>query len=268
MAFFTKVPPLDWQTPIVDTENGYPSAQFIRLWQQMFQNGDFTSAQLATKADKTTQIIAGVGLDGGGDLSQDRTISLDAVLNDLNDVDTVTTPPTDGQALVFDEGAGLWVPDTISGGSGTLIGITQLVLPADFNVATGAWRLPTTWSEERDTLSAYTAGDTFVTVPTGVTLVKASAMVGWSNGDSQRAVAVSDSSTFAATGNHILHDARPGVFETLSAIEGPFIPVTAGTPFYIGFNSFFAAANLSGASGTNFGRPTRIAFEWYSDWPI
>lgn len=41
------------------------------------------------------------------------------VLDDLGDVDTTTTPPTDGQALVWDDAGGLWVPgDVASGGGG------------------------------------------------------------------------------------------------------------------------------------------------------
>lgn len=78
-----KVDPLDWQTPIVNPQTGLPTPQFIRLWQSMFQNTDVVVddiddvvAALALKADKTTQIIAGVGLDGGGDLSANRTIDL------------------------------------------------------------------------------------------------------------------------------------------------------------------------------------------------
>lgn len=40
-------------------------------------------------------------------------------LDELLDVDTVTTPPDDGQALVYDDASGLWVPgDVASGGGG------------------------------------------------------------------------------------------------------------------------------------------------------
>src|SRR5690606_4550148 len=98
---FTKVPPLEWQIPIVDPETGRPSAQFMRLWQQTFQNAEGTEGQIGAlveaidaveediielqedKADKVTEIVAGVGLSGGGDLSADRTIDLE---------DTAVTP--------------------------------------------------------------------------------------------------------------------------------------------------------------------------------
>lgn len=44
------------------------------------------------------------------------------VLNDLLDVDTVTVPPTNGQALVYNSASNLWEPGTILGANGTVIG--------------------------------------------------------------------------------------------------------------------------------------------------
>lgn len=79
-----KITPLDWRTPIVDLETGAPSLQFIRLWQQLFGNADsaiFTAnsavSALANKVDKTTQVIAGTGLTGGGTLDADVTLNID-----------------------------------------------------------------------------------------------------------------------------------------------------------------------------------------------
>lgn len=43
-------------------------------------------------------------------------------LDDLTDVDTSTTPPTDGQALVYDNASGQWIPGTATGGGGAIIG--------------------------------------------------------------------------------------------------------------------------------------------------
>jgi hypothetical protein len=42
-----------------------------------------------------------------------------AKLDDLTDVDTSSVAPTNGQALVFDSGTGLWKPGTIAGGGGS-----------------------------------------------------------------------------------------------------------------------------------------------------
>lgn len=93
MATTTKVPyqkvqPLDYRTPIVNP-NGTPSDQFIRIWQQLFQNGEFTNGNVDAKADKTTKIIAGVGLGGGGTLAADVTLNLE---------DTAVTPGLYGDA--------------------------------------------------------------------------------------------------------------------------------------------------------------------------
>jgi hypothetical protein len=42
----------------------------------------------------------------------------DAVIDDLSDVDTATTVPTDGQSLTWSTSTGKWIPATITGGSG------------------------------------------------------------------------------------------------------------------------------------------------------
>lgn len=111
MANRQKVPPLDWQTPIVDPKTGQPSAQFMRLWQLMFGNEEVTNGQaeealtgLDAKADKTTNIVAGAGLTGGGDLSSDRTLNVGAGTginvnaNDVALADTAVAPGTYGDS--------------------------------------------------------------------------------------------------------------------------------------------------------------------------
>jgi hypothetical protein len=65
--------------------------------------GDFTATNVE---DALAELFASGG--GGGV----------ADLDDLTDVDTTTTPPADGQALVWDDGDSLWVPGTVSGGGG------------------------------------------------------------------------------------------------------------------------------------------------------
>ena len=51
-------------------------------------------------------------------------------INDLNDVDTATVAPSDGQALVYDVGDSTWKPGTISGGSGVTESDTAPVSPS------------------------------------------------------------------------------------------------------------------------------------------
>lgn len=58
-------------------------------------------------------------------------------INDLNDVDTVTTAPSNGQALIWDSTVSQWKPGTVSGGGGSLgsttISLTTGTLnPGDF----------------------------------------------------------------------------------------------------------------------------------------
>lgn len=83
------ITPLDYRTPIVDPETGAPTLQFVRLWQQLFGNEQNSADGLAAKADKAIVLTAGVGLNGGGDLSADRTFDL---------ADTAVTPSTYGDA--------------------------------------------------------------------------------------------------------------------------------------------------------------------------
>lgn len=110
----TEIQPLDQNFKIVNPD-GTPTEFFIR-WAQQRQ----TDIQDAVPA--TRRVNTGTGLAGGGDLSADLTLSLDADINDLNDVDTVTTPPTDGQALIWDAGDSEWVPgDVPSSGARTLV---------------------------------------------------------------------------------------------------------------------------------------------------
>lgn len=87
MPIRQRVTPLNWQTPIVDPETGYPTPQFMRFLEQLNGNEANTGEVVLTveqqvallaadKADKATLINAGVGLNGGGSLAADRTLNL------------------------------------------------------------------------------------------------------------------------------------------------------------------------------------------------
>ena len=115
--------PLTNRIPVVNGD-GTPTQYFIRLLQERGVTLDdkISAAEAQVLIDQgiaewanDRDIIAGFGLDGGGNLSSDVTIDLNASLGDLNDVD-FTTPPMTGQCLGFDGTS--WVPTTFSGGGG------------------------------------------------------------------------------------------------------------------------------------------------------
>src|SRR3546814_10486696 len=95
--------PLRQQSPVVN-EDGTPTEYFIR-WAQQRQidiSEGITEAEAQALIDTwaaSRSVIAGTGLSGGGPLSADVTLNLDASIDLLTDVDTSTTPPTDGPAL-------------------------------------------------------------------------------------------------------------------------------------------------------------------------
>ena len=123
--------PGDFQ-PLVNNQrivnaDGTPTEYFIR-WAQQKQidiSGGVSAEQAAQIAAAAIddwaaarRIIAGMGLSGGGFLDADRTLQLNAVLGNLNDVDVLTAPPTNGQVLTYDAPNLEWVPRTPTGGGG------------------------------------------------------------------------------------------------------------------------------------------------------
>lgn len=107
MALFKvrAVDPLQHNVPIVDSE-GRPTPQFMRQWIQArtinLTTGDLTiavgdlralieAAQALITALEERQIITGDGLQGGGDLSADRTLEVDnSVVRTTREVNTGT----------------------------------------------------------------------------------------------------------------------------------------------------------------------------------
>lgn len=67
------ISPLQYNVPIVDPNTGVPSPQFIRFFQQLLAN----NASLSTGAVPASRLINTIlPLEGGGDLTADRTLSL------------------------------------------------------------------------------------------------------------------------------------------------------------------------------------------------
>lgn len=123
--------PLNNKISIVNSD-GTPNQYFIRLLQErgITLDGKISAAEAQALIDAwaaARDIIAGDGLSGGGNLSSDVTIDLDAGLGDLNDVD-FSTPPTDLQVLVYDAASSTWIPANQSGGGGSG-GLTHFSIP-------------------------------------------------------------------------------------------------------------------------------------------
>lgn len=82
------------------------------------------------------------------------TVAVPASLDTLADVDTTTTPPTDGQTLVYNVAAGLWAPGTPAGGGGPTR-LTNLTKTADQTLTSLNWTTLTWTTEESDDLGAF-----------------------------------------------------------------------------------------------------------------
>jgi hypothetical protein len=118
-----RIDPLDWQTPIVNSE-GKPTQQFIQLWQRLFGN---ESNLTINKADKSTLISTTAPLDGGGDLSENRTLVL---------LPSGVTPDTYGDATN--------VPQITVDEFGRIL--TAVDVPITGGGGGGAWEVAATWT--------------------------------------------------------------------------------------------------------------------------
>lgn len=108
--------PLNNRTPIINPD-GTPTDYFIR-WAKQFSGN--------------TLPVDGITAGDGISVTAGPTISLDAGLDGLTDVDVTTTPPTNNQKLGYNSTSGLWVPQTVSGGGGG--GIYPINIPSNITV--------------------------------------------------------------------------------------------------------------------------------------
>lgn len=142
----SKLTPLNWKNPIVH-DDGTPTAYFIQLMQTLLEEKEATEDNLA-----------------------------DFSIDELSDVDTVSTPPTDGQGLVWDDGLQQWVPGTVASSGGQVAFQGCLVKKsADQTAANYSTAAAVTWDVDVYDTNGFhstTSNTSRITIPAGVTKVR------------------------------------------------------------------------------------------------
>lgn len=273
------LPPLNSNTPIVESSTGRPKLAFVTLINQLL-SGSVTSAvalaqaaqtavtalaaTVAGKADKTTQINTTAPIQGGGDLSANRTISL---------ADTAVTPGTYGDAthvaqFTVDQKGRITAAANVAitgggggggGGSGSLIGLTRSYVNANFNGGVTNAYVSVPFDNYEDAVGAHTAGTSTFTVPVGVSLMRVTIEGVMASLSSQVLWRAINNTTGATV--YLGYRTKQGNESPLSATTA-WLSVTPGHSWSV--QCFFDSNNAvqgCGAGGTATDG-TRATFEW------
>lgn len=168
--------------PICDPETGIISPEFLRFIQGRGSNIVNTNENVEGKVDASRQILAGTGLNGGGPLTSDVTLSADEqeILNQISTTQGVIlyrgasdwealSPGTAGQILQTG-GAGA-NPSWVASSSSSSFKGAQVVKAADLTGGNFTTPSPLTWDSEiydTDGFHSNTVNNTRLTIPTGV----------------------------------------------------------------------------------------------------
>lgn len=240
-GIYQKVPPLDWQTPIVNPQSGIPTPQFMLLWQQMFGNTDDTIENLDDVIAEVIEIndeigeirdidiIAGTGLDGGGPLTGDVTIDL---------ADTAVTPGTYGDST--------HVAEITVDQQGRITDVNEVAISGGGGGG-GAWTVAASWDFSTDGAIAEVVADVTSASSVLIEMTDVTASV-----SGRRGVEVSTdggSTYYSASGNYVFYSS------TGTSTASTFIPGHST-------NSTAARNALILIDGVNLSTPVKPAFSY------
>jgi len=113
----TKVQDFRSEFPICDPETGIITPEFLRFLQER------GSSVVGAEDSASDALTAANSAQDSADTAQGEVDALESVvaalsIDDLTDVDTSSTAPTNGQVLEWESSSSLWKPATVSGGGG------------------------------------------------------------------------------------------------------------------------------------------------------
>ncbi|UTU10023.1 putative tail protein [Caulobacter phage RB23] len=208
----------------------------------------------------------------------DDWIKLPETLALLKDID-FSTPPSDGQALVYDGASNKFkaadVAGGTSGGNRYNIGVTprtRLHRAAVQSIPTSTWTAVQWDTETEDAVNAFVSGaNTRVTIPVGVKAARVTAYANWVTSVDAANVGMAlrrNGVEIGSTGGSPIAASRPGQYQSHLNFTSEWFTVTAGDYYEMFvFQNSGSSQDLNGPV-TNFGENTYLQFEWDEGVPV